>query len=130
MVSIGIINTNSIRTRAKEFWKRNQIIFLHFPIMMAGLFGCYVALKALDPRIGVEGFGDLFGYLLNGVRATFIIFTAWWMKKWMFFDLHDQTEIDLFNSAKAGDKGVFWLRYQDRFEWLMCLAFATYWYTR
>jgi hypothetical protein len=129
-LSIGIVDTNSIKTRAKEFWKRNQIIFIHFPIMMAGLFGCYIALKALDPRIGVEGFGDLFGYLLNGVRATFIIFTAWWMKKWMFFDLHDDTELELWKKTFEGSPGALAARWQDRFEWVVCLAFATYWFTR
>jgi hypothetical protein len=125
-----LVNVTSIKTRAKEFWKRNQIIIIHMPITLAALFGCYVVLKSLDPRIGVEGFGDVFGYLLNAVRATLIIYTAWWMKKWLFFDLHDQTEIDLFNKTLAGSRAAFAAKAMDRLEWVVCLALATFWFTR
>ena len=120
----------SFRRRAWEFWRRNQVLILHLPAMVFFLFGTYIVLKALDPRIGVEGFGDLFGYLLNGVRITLIIFTAWWVKKWCLFDLHDRTELSLFESARGGDRHAFWLRIVDRAEWAVLLAFATYWYTR
>ena len=118
------------RTRAWEFWRRNQTLLLHMPLMLAALFGVYITLKSLDPRIGVEGFGDLFGYLLNGVRALLIIFTAWWIKKWPWFDLHSTTELALFEAMKAGDRMAFWIVVRDRLEWLAALAFATYWYTR
>ncbi len=119
-----------LRRRAREFWRRNQILLLQLPIMLAFLFGSYIVLKSLDSRIGVEGFGDLFGYALNGVRVTLIIFTAWWMKKWMWFDLHSGTELELFEAAWAGDWPAFWIVVRDRAEWLAALAFATYWYTR
>ena len=118
------------RTRWWEFWRRNQILLLQLPIMLVFLFGSYVVLKSVDTRIGVEGFGDLFGYALNGVRITLIIFTAWWIKKWCLFDLHDRTELTLFESARDGDRHAFWLRIVDRAEWAVLLAFATYWYTR
>ena len=89
-----------------------------------------MVLKSIDPRIGVEGFGDIFGYALNGVRAPLIIFTAWWIKKWCWFDLHDNTELAMFEAAKAGDRVAFWIVVRDRVEWLAAFAFATYWYTR
>ncbi len=120
----------TFRTRAWEFWRRNQTLLLHLPVMLAALFGVYITLKSLDPRIGVEGFGDLFGYLLNGVRALLIIFTAWWIKKWPWFDLHSTTELALFEAMKAGDRMAFWIVVRDRAEWCAALAFATYWYTR
>ena len=119
-----------IRTKLKEFWKRNQIVFMHLPFLLAALVGTYVVLKAMDPRIGVEGFGDLFGYLLNAIRASMIIFTAWWMKNWLLFDLYDSTELDLFQKALTGNGDALKLRWQDRAEWVGCLAFATYWFTR
>lgn len=118
------------RRRAWEFWRRNQILLLQLPLMIGFLFGSYILLKSIDPRIGVEGFGDLFGYALNGVRITLIIFTAWWMKKWLWFDLHDKTELDLFEAMRAGDSIAFWIVVRDRVEWLAALAFATFWYTR
>jgi hypothetical protein len=118
------------RTRLWEFWRRNQILLLQLPLMMVFLFGSYIVLKSIDSRIGVEGFGDVFGYALNGVRVTLIIFTAWWVKKWCWFDLHDRTELELFEAMKRGDWLMFWIVVKDRAEWLAALAFATYWYTR
>ena len=119
-----------LRRRAWEFWRRNQILLFQLPVMLAFLFGSYVLLKSIDSRIGVEGFGDLFGYALNGVRVTLIIFTAFWMKKWLWFDLHDKTELELFTAIRGGDWIAFWIVARDRIEWLAALAFATYWYTR
>lgn len=119
-----------LRRRAWEFWRRNQIILFQLPVMLAFLVSTYVVLKSVDSRIGVEGFGDLFGYALNAVRITLIIFTAWWIKKWCWFDLHDQTELELFNLRKAGDKAAHWIVWTDRIEWVLALAFATFWYTR
>ena len=118
------------RQRAWEFWRRNNIILLQFPLLLAFLFVSYIVLKSVDSRIGVEGFGDLFGYALNGVRASLIIFTAFWIKKWLWFDLHSQTELSMFEAMKKGDWVAFWIVVRDRVEWIVALAFATYWYTR
>ena len=118
------------RQRAWEFWRRNNIILLQFPLLLAFLFVSYIVLKSVDSRIGVEGFGDLFGYALNGVRASLIIFTAFWIKKWLWFDLHSQTELSMFEAMKDGNWVAFWLVVRDRVEWIIALAFATFWYTR
>lgn len=126
-------NTDSdlpLRVRAWEFWKRNQIL-VHMLLLVGFLFATYILLKSIDPRIGVEGFGDLFGFLLNGVRGAMIIFTAIWMKKWLWFSLHDRTELELFqdvvNKSNAMVERYMW---RDRAEWVFALAFATYWFTR
>lgn len=122
------------KTRAWEFWRRNQLVFVHLPLLLLFMFTTYVVLKSIDPRIGVEGFGDLFGYTLNGVRAVFILFTAWWMKKWMWFDLHDKTELELFTTMRKGSSAearwAFWIVAKDRVEWVLALALTTFWYTR
>ena len=118
------------RQRAWEFWRRNNIILLQFPLLLAFLFVSYIVLKSVDSRIGVEGFGDLFGYALNGVRASLIIFTAFWIKKWLWFDLHSQTELSMFEAMKNGNWVAFWIVVRDRAEWVIALAFATFWYTR
>ena len=116
------------RQRAWEFWKRNNIIFVQLPLMLAWLFLTYVVLKSIDPRIGVEGFGDIFGYALSGVRIVFIIFTAFWVKKWMLFDLYDKTELELFKAMRDGDMMAFKIVLKDRVEWAVLLYFATKWY--
>lgn len=120
----------ALREKARQFWRRNQILLVQLPLMLLFLFGSYTALKAWDSRIGVEGFGDLFGYALNGVRVTLIIFTAWWIKKWCLFDLHEKTELQLFESRKAGDFNAHLLVWTDRAEWFLALFLATYWYTQ
>lgn len=118
------------RRRAWEFWRRNQILLFQLPLMLAFLVGSYIVLKSVDSRIGVEGFGDIFGYALNGVRITLIIFTAWWIKKWCWFDLHDRTELELFKLRKDGDWNAHIIVWTDRVEWIFALTFATFWYTR
>jgi hypothetical protein len=119
-----------MRTRLWEFWRRNQIILFQLPVMLVFLIGSYIVLKSVDSRIGVEGFGDIFGYALNAVRITLIIFTAWWMKKWCWFDLHDRTELELFDLRKQGNRDAHWIVWTDRIEWMLALALATFWYTR
>ena len=119
-----------LRRRAWEFWRRNQVLLLHLPAALVFMFASYIVLKSIDARIGVEGFGDIFGYTVNGVRVTFILFTAWWIKKWCWFDLHDATEHALFEAMKTGDRTAFWIVVRDRAEWIAALAFATFWFTR
>jgi hypothetical protein len=119
-----------LRVRAWEFWRSNQVLFLQLPLILIAMFAVYVTLKSLDSRIGVEGFGDLFGYMLNLVRAAMIVAFAWWFKKRALFDIHSRTELELFVAAKGGDRAAFWLRAFDRIEWVAVLAFTTYWMTR
>lgn len=119
-----------MKDNIKQFWRRNQIIFVHLPLMLAFLVGSYIVLNAWDSRIGVEGFGDVFGYALNGLRAVLILFTAWWMKKNLWFDLYAGTELDLYEESREGNLDAHWILIRDRAEWLVALAFATYWYTR
>ena len=119
------------KTRIHEFWRRNQTVLLLLPVVVALLHLSYVLLTALDSRIGVEGFGDLFGYLLNGVRAVLIVFAAWWIKRHCWFDLHQATELDLFERVRdKNDAAARWLIAKDRIEWAVALAFATWWFTR
>lgn len=120
-----------IKTQIREFWRRNQTVLLLLPVVVALLHLSYVLLTALDSRIGVEGFGDLFGYLLNGVRAVLIVFAAWWIKRHCWFDLHSGTELDLFERVRdKADEAAFWLIVKDRVEWIAALLLATWWFTR
>lgn len=119
------------KTKLAEFWRRNQTLLLILPLTMVFLQLAWMVLQALDPRIGVEGFGDLFGYLLNGVRAVLIVFAAWWIKRHCWFDLHQATELDLFERVRGtNDAAARWLIAKDRIEWAVALAFATWWFTR
>lgn len=115
---------------AAEFWRRNQMVFVHLPLVLLALFGTYVVLKGIDSRIGIEGFGDLFGYLSNLVRGLLIVSFSWVIKKHCWFDLHGKTEEDLFKAAADGDRFAFALRVWDRIEWFAAFAFVTYWLTR
>ena len=116
----------NIPVAVKEFWRRNQILFLHFPLLLLALYGSYIFIKANDPRIGVEGFGDLFGYALNAVGLSIAIFTSWWFKNNAWHDLSAHTEEELFAEARKGDRWSFWLRVQDRIEWAFLVVFFCY----
>lgn len=116
--------------RTMEFWRRNQIVLIHMPVILAATFGLYIFLKGFDSRIGIEGFGDLFGYALNAVRATLIISTSWWFKRWAWNDLRRRVEEDLFNQMRAGDHFAYVVLIKDRVEWVFCLCLFTYLFTR
>lgn len=122
-------NKMSFRTRAWEFWRRNNVIFVQLPLMLAWLFGSYIVLKSIDPRIGVTGFGDIFSYALLSIKVCFIIFTVFYAQKWLFFDIHDKTEFDLFKEMRAGSRDAHLIVWRDRLEKFGLLAFATWWYT-
>jgi hypothetical protein len=112
-----------IKTGIKDFWRRNSIAIVHMPFLLVLLFASYVVLRALDPRIGLEGFGDLFGYLLNSVRAAIIIFTAWWFKNNAWHDINAKAEDELFHLVRQGDPGAFKAKVLDRVEWAFLLVF-------
>lgn len=112
----------NLSNEAKEFWRRNQVVILHLPFLVLALFACYVVSRALDPRIGVEGFGDLFGYGLNAIRIALVVYIAWWFKRWALFDLHSKTELELFEAQKNGDYNARRIIIRDRIEWAFLLT--------
>ena len=87
-----------------EFWRRSQAALVYLPLLLILSVGSYIVLRALDPRIGLEGLGDLFGYFVNGVRAVMVVAAAFWFKRIAFFDLHKPTELQLYERARDGDR--------------------------
>ena len=116
--------------RVREFWRRNHVTLLILPALVGLAFGAYIFLRALDPRIGVEGFGDFFGYVVNAVRAALIVGGVWWFKKHAWFDLHHTTELELFEKARAGDRNAERLLWRDRIEWAFLLVLGAWLFTR
>jgi hypothetical protein len=114
------------RNPIKEFIRRNSAIG-HFFLTLALLYVGYLILHAFDPRIGVEGFGDLFGYGMNIAGLTLAIYTSWWFKNHTWRDLHKDEEEDLFKRVNAGDKTAMRMLIWDRIEWVLLMAFFTYW---
>lgn len=119
-----------MKNELKEAWRRNKPNLLWLPVLLAIVIGGYIVLRALDPRIGLEGFGDLFGYALNGVRAVAIVGLSWLVKRNIFMDLHDRTEVDLFDAMRKGDWFAFWIVARDRVEWMFLLVFFGWVMTR
>lgn len=118
-----------MKNELKEAWRRNKANLLWLPITLCVVLGLYVVLRALDPRIGIEGFGDLFGYALNAVRAVGVVGLAWITKRNLFFDLHDKTELDLFGESKSSWH-VQAIIVRDRLEWIFLLVFFAWMLTR
>ena len=119
-----------MKNELKEAWRRMKPTLLWTPVALAVVIGGYIVLRALDPRIGLEGFGDLFGYALNAVRGVAIVGLAWLTKRNLFFDLHDKTELNLFEAMKGGDWPAFWIVVRDRAEWFFLLCFFAWVMTR
>lgn len=122
--------SNRIPLRVREFWRRNHVTVLILPALLGLAFGAYVFFRALDPRLGVEGFGDLFAYVVNAVRAAMIVAAVWWFKKHAWFDLHTPTELELFEKSRAGDRNAERLLWRDRIEWAFLLVLAAWLFTR
>lgn len=123
-----------MKNELKEAWRRLKPTLLWTPIALAVVIGGYIVLRALDPRIGLEGFGDLFGYALNAVRGVAIVGLAWLTKRNLFFDLHDKTELNLFEAMRSLSKDKawmdFWIVVRDRAEWFFLLCFFAWVMTR
>lgn len=119
-----------MKTRIAEFWRRNQALLVHLPVLLLLTLGAYIVLRALDPRIGLEGFGDVFGYFVNAVRAVFVVGLAWLTKRNIWFDLHKATELDLFEKARDGHPNAERLVRRDRVEWVFLLCFYAWLLTR
>lgn len=112
-----------IKIFLKEFWRRNSIAFLHMPLLLVLLVASYIGLKALDPRIGLEGFGDLFGYLVNAVGIAIVIFSSWWQKNNLWHDIESKAEEDLFHEVRQNLPGALKAKILDRIEWAFLLVF-------
>ena len=119
-----------MKNRIAEFWRRNAIAVAHFPIIVAATLGAYILLRALDPRIGLEGFGDVFGFFVNAVRAIMVVALSWLTKRNAWFDLHRTTELDLFERAREGDRVAEAIVRRDRLEWAFLLCFFAWLLTR
>ena len=117
------------RARLYEFWRRNQLVILHAPVLAVGAFVVYSLLRGVDPYLGIEGFGDLMGYALAAVRAALIVYSAWWVKRWALFDLHASTELELFKMASSGHRGSERVLIRDRLEWAFLLALFAWIYS-
>jgi hypothetical protein len=112
-----------ISTSVKEFWRRNSIAVLHTPVLLVLLLCSYIGLKALDPRIGLEGFGDIFGYLTNAFGAAVVIFSARFFKKTAWHDVAAKCEADLYHEVRQGSRGATVAKLIDRGEWIFLLVF-------
>lgn len=108
----------------KDFLRRYQIL-AHLVFLTAVMFGAYIFLRALDPRIGVEGFGDLFGFLRNAVGLAVVIFTCRWFKNNVWHDLSKKAEEDLQYALLFDNKPGAWkAKLFDRLEWAFLLIFV------
>lgn len=113
-----------------EFWRRNHVALLYLPLLVAVCVVTYSTIREIEPRIGLEGFGDLFGYVLNGVRVAMIIFCAFWFKHWALFDLHKPTELELFEASRDGSYAAEKILWRDRLEWAFLLVFFGWAFTQ
>lgn len=120
----------SLKLGVKEFWRRSHAALIFLPLLIALTFGAYIVLRALDSRIGLEGFGDVFGYFINGIRAVMVVAAAFWVKRIAWFDLHRPTELALFEKSRDGDRNAERIVWRDRVEWAFLLVFFGWLFTR
>lgn len=107
-------------------WLHNwQEPVVWLPILVLLWIGLFWAIPRLDPRSGIDGFGDLFHLVGAVIALAVIFFVAWLAKRTYFVELTDAQVESLQASASYGRSWpAVVVLLIDRLEWLGLLGLA------
>lgn len=111
--------------------KRWQDLFVWLPVLLVLTYGAYRVIPAIDPRSGIDGWGDLFAGLIAAVKGVGVTVLAWLCKKLYWWEPSDATEDSWHRMLEVGypitmpvwKRPEFALILKDRLELLAWLAF-------
>lgn len=92
-------------------------------LVALGLYGVYLAMPYIDPRSGIDGFGDMFQVGLVAFKGLAAAFLAWFCKRLYWSDLSREKEDRLSEALEAGNLRAGYILILDRLETLAWLAF-------
>lgn len=121
-VPARIGTTLTQRTRLGEFLHQWQELVFWKPLLIVLLLVLFYALPRLDPRTGIDGFGDVFHLVIQLLVLAVAAFCAWLFKRTYLRVLEDDEERKLFDAWRNGDHRVIYILVFDRCEWgvLVC----------
>lgn len=112
-----------------EFWAHWAEIPWILVVLCLMVVAFYV-LPRIDPRSGIDGFGDLFFFLIAIVKGMLITFGAWWCKKTYTHDLSKQDEITMLDRSSKNPGEIPWTLVIDRLEWVGWILFWLFVFSR
>lgn len=110
------------RSKLGEFLHQWQEPVVWIPLLLVALLVLFYLLPRLDPRTGIDGFGDLFHLVGKLLVLAVACFSAWLFKRTYLTVLDEDAERELFNDWRAGDRKALWRLVFDRIEWLVLIG--------
>jgi Ni,Fe-hydrogenase I cytochrome b subunit len=126
-VPVRIESTLTQRTRFGEFLHQWQEPVVWVPLLIGLLLILFYALPRLDPRTGIDGFGDTFHLVIRALVLAVTVFSVWLIKKTYLTVLDENKERELFDDWRRGDRGAFKRLVFDRVEWFLLIG-GLLWY--
>lgn len=117
-----IESTLTQRTRFGEFLHQWQEPVVWVPVLVGLLLFLFYALPRLDPRTGIDGFGDVFHLLIRVLVLAVSAFCAWLFKRTYLRVLDEDVERELFDDWRRGDRRALLSLIFDRCEWAVLLC--------
>jgi hypothetical protein len=117
--------------RLKKLATEYQEIVFWMPPAIGLVFICFWLFPQLDPRSGLDGFGQLYAMLVNLVGGIMVCFSAWLSKRAYFGVWSDEDLLQLRTflvsaSMTPQEKlALMGAHLMDVGEWILCFVF---WY--
>lgn len=94
-------------------------------VVLALAIAAYYIIPAIDPRSGIDGWGDLFHALVNVFKGVLAVCLAWLCKAHFWHELEHKDEDKLIETMTYGGRYRVSLTIHllDRLGWLFWLAF-------
>jgi hypothetical protein len=117
--------------RLKKFISDYQEILIWLPPALAAVFLGFHFFPQLDPRSGIDGFGQIYGMLNNVACGIVVCFSSWLTKRAYFGVWSDEDMLQLrtflVSASMTWQEKVTLLgaHLVDIGEWILCFVF---WY--
>lgn len=99
-----------------------QYVLAWIPLSLFLAWLAYRAIPYIDPRAGIDGFGTLFNFAVNGFQLIMTIFLVWLFKRTYWFDIPHREETRLYEElTKQYSTQTYLLLVRDRIEWIVLL---------
>ncbi len=119
------------KARVSQLLKDYQEIVFWMPPAIGMVFFTFWLFPQLDPRSGIDGFGQMHAMLVNLVGGIMVCFSAWLTKRnylWVFTH-EDAVQLNTFllsRDISSGEKrALLYTRLLDMGGWILCFVF---WY--
>jgi len=115
--------------RIKQLLSTYQEVVVWMPLALLAIAIAFKLIPEIDPRSGIDGFGQMFAMLVNVAGGIVVCFSAWLTKRCYLGTTSDEDvlQIQLFLiSDKIDDttrRTLLMVKATDLVEWVLCFAF-------